>query len=757
MAGRPVDSVARLLAAFAVVAALALVGCSSGGGGGGGGSDDGGGNSGGGGGGGGGSQPYGLTQLVPLQAHSIPVQVGTPGVARAYSNLSFSSPLQLLAPQDGTDRVFVVEQGGRVKVFPNRDNVQPGDVTTYLDLRGTGLLVTGGERGLLGVAFDPDYDQNRWVYVYHSSPSSAQGSNHRSILARYQTLANDPNRADTSSRVEVLTVEQPFENHNGGMIVFGPDGHLYLGLGDGGGAGDPRGNAQDTSTLLGSILRITPTAAGGYTTPATNPLVGQTGRDEIYAWGLRNPWRFSFDRSTGDLWLGDVGHGAREEVDIVELGDNLGWNVFEGDLSYDNPRGLPASSFKQPVRAYNRNTGTSVVGGYAYRGTLAPSLTGAYIYGDFGGGRIWALRRDAGGNVVSNDEIARVSAVSSFGEDEAGEVYAVSFGGSIWRLRDTGGGATTPPQLLSQTGLFTDTQNLVPQAGLIPYDLNAPFWSDGAAKTRWVGLPRGGEITFRSDAPWDFPAGTILVKHFELELTVGVPSSAKRLETRVLARTANGWEGWTWQWNQAGTDATLLAGAATETYTITDPLAPGGTRQQTYDYPSRADCLVCHNQTAGFALGVGTLQLNRDFSYAGATDNQLRAWNHVGVFHRDIGDAAQYDAHEAPSDASAPLEGRSRAWLDTNCAACHQPNTGIVGGMDLRATTALGQTGLVDVAPTRGDLGLTGARRIAPGDRSRSVLWERIRIRGTNQMPPLATHEVDDEAVDLIGDWIDGL
>jgi uncharacterized repeat protein (TIGR03806 family) len=663
----------------------------------------------------------------------------------AFPNLSFVNPLYITHAPGDRARLFVVEQRGTIQVFSNDGTTSTKK--TFLDILGP--VLDGGERGLLGFAFDPDYGTNGHFYVYYSTAKTGAGIDHESIVARYQVSAADPDAADATSETILLRFDQPYSNHNGGWIGFGPDGLLYVCTGDGGSGGDPDENAQDMTTVLGKILRITRT--GGV--PSDNPFAGQGGgvRGEIWAYGLRNPWRASFDRDTGDLWCGDVGQGAREEIDLIVKGGNYGWDVFEGNLDHENPGGTDIDTTEAPIRDYGRGQGTTVIGGYVYRGADVPSLRGAYVHGDNGSGTIWALAYD-GATVTSNTVLGDLGSITSFGEDADGEVYMCSFDGGIYRFEETGGsGGGTFPQTLSATGLFTSTAALAPAPGLIEYDVNSPLWSDGGSKRRWIALPGTARIGFHATGAWTFPVGTVLVKHFELLATSG----PVRLETRVLVLEDTGWHGYTYRWNAAQTDADLLAGAETATYDVPDAAAPGGQRSQVWYFPSRTDCLACHTAAAGRVLGVRTLQLNGDFAYPAAADNQLRSWNHIGLFTSDIGDHAQYGALADPSDGAAPLADRARSYLDANCANCHRPTGPPPTAIDLRHGVLLASMNLVDVTPTGGDLGLVNARLVASGSKERSVLWERLRRTDANRMPPLASSVVHGEGVDLVGQWID--
>ncbi len=710
--------------------------------------------------------PFGIDTRPAFAGTAIPTadasDVGTGfTLARAFPNLNFD-PLIYVAGVPGEARLVAVSQSGKVYVFASNDATASAEVV--LDLAAAGsptaaIFTTGGETGLLGLTFDPDFRSNRLLYLQYTASTPL-----RTIVARFSWTGTG-GRIDPASELRLLEIPQPFGNHKAGMIAFGPDRQLYIGQGDGGSGNDPGNRAQDRGSLLGKMLRITPPPAASraaYTVPADNPFVGVAGtRPEIWTLGLRNPYRFSFDRETGLLWAGDVGQGALEEIDILRSGLNYGWRVFEGtrlNIASD-PRNPP---YEPPVHEYGRSLGAAVIGGYVYRGSHQPSLYGRYIYGDFASGRIWALAWD-GARVTANAELGRLSSLSSFGEDNDGEVLLATLGGTLHRLTgSSGGGGTAPPALLSATGLFTALAGLRPVSGLIEYDVRHAFWSDGTRKRRWFAIPDGTRITFSDDGAWQFPVGSVLVKHFEIDATTG----PRRLETRVLARRTSGWYGLVYRWRGDGSDADLLAEGARETLTVANTVGTGSTSFE-YEYPSRADCLRCHNPAAGDILGARTTQLNRTITYPGTpsvTDNQLRTLAHVNLFDRDIGpftaDAAvatRYAARAAIDDSAASIERRARAYLETNCAVCHQPGGGTPVTIDLREGTAEGAMGILDVAPTAGDLGIANARIVARGDRARSVLWQRMRSLDGRRMPPLSSHRVDEAGVDIVGRWIDSL
>jgi glucose/arabinose dehydrogenase len=346
-------------------------------------------------------------------------------IENAFPSLTFNDPVGVFYLPDGANSILVIEQAGVVRVFENSRSV--GVSSVFLDI--ASKVLYGGEQGLLGLAFHPNYESNGYFYVNYVAENPR-----RTVVARYTVSVDDQNKADIDSELVILEVEQPFANHNGGQLAFGPDGYLYIGLGDGGSGGDPLGNGQNLSVLLGKILRIDVDSASqgrNYAIPNDNPFVGNSldYREEIYAFGFRNPWRFSFDIETGRLWVADVGQSQREEIDLVEKGKNYGWNIMEGSLLY---AGGDQEGLELPVWEYGRGEGIAVIGGYVYRGPTATAHTGAYIYGDYGTGRIWALTLSENG-VPTNTLLSDTSLnILSFGVDKKMELYICGSDGRIY-------------------------------------------------------------------------------------------------------------------------------------------------------------------------------------------------------------------------------------------------------------------------------------------------------------------------------------
>jgi uncharacterized repeat protein (TIGR03806 family) len=679
-------------------------------------------------------------------------------VERVFPALTFSVPVLLLQEPASAARWYVVQKTGIVQVFNNLPDV--GTQRVFVDVSSQIAVSASNpndERGLLGMAFHPGYPANPRVYLSYTATDAGQPVTR---VVEYQTR-DAGQTLDPASALIVLQVYQPASNHNGGHIVFGPDGYLYIGRGDGGGGGDQHGaigNGQRLSTLLGKLLRIDVNGSTGgvdYAIPAGNPFAGNalcnndTGAfaancPEIYAYGFRNPWRWSFDRDSGELWLGDVGQNAWEEVDRVTLGGNYGWRCREGNHDYQTSCGLNAASSISPVAEYSHAQGVSITGGFVYRGSSIPALAGRYVFGDFGSGRIWHVARDT---VPTREVTAGFDSqlnISSFAQDPAGELYVVHYGGELYRLRAGAGTGRVIPAQLSATGCVNPANATQPASGLVPYAPNAPFWSDGAVKSRYLALPDGQRISVGSDGDFDFPAGSVLVKNFRL--------GDQLVETRLFMRHNNGdWAGYTYEWNAQGSDATRVVGGKS--------VQVAG---QAWLFPSEAQCLLCHTSAAGRTLGLEVVQLNGQFGYSatGRTANQLSTLDSIGLFSEPLSQpVAQLPLLPDPFGATATLNTRARAWLHTNCSNCHRPGGGTPVNLDLRYSTALAGTNACDVAPVK-SLGVANARIIAVGGSDpagRSLLVLRPARSDAEAMPPLLPRVVDAAGVALLTNWVNSL
>lgn len=388
-----------------------------------------------------------LFQVGPSTSYAAPRAINWPLVRLQLVANNFASPIGLVSAYDGANRLFVIERGGRIQIIENGARL----ATPFLDISDRVPELSACEEcGLLGLAFPPDFAEAGYFFVNYTTRISRipgdtgdPDGSYDTVIARFN-LSNNPNVADAASEDPILVINQPYANHNGGQILFGPDDYLYIGMGDGGGSGDVLQNAQNPASLHGKMLRIAVSATGTYTVPATNPFINMQGyRPEIWAMGLRNPWRFSFDRITGDLYIADVGQGAIEEVNHVANGQlsaggmNFGWPIMEGNVCYP-PNGsqeCDRTGLTLPIVTYDHSLGDcAVTGGYVYRSAL-PNQAPIYLYGDFCSGRLWGLQLDDA--VWAYTQISSLGfQITSFGEDEAGNVYVVSYSGNIYRLRD---------------------------------------------------------------------------------------------------------------------------------------------------------------------------------------------------------------------------------------------------------------------------------------------------------------------------------
>jgi len=356
-------------------------------------------------------------------------------IVHAFPNLTFEQPVDIQFPNDNSNRLFVVEQPGKIFVFENNPEVTTKQL--FLDL--TNKVLYGGEQGLLGLAFHPDYKNNGYFYVDYTA-----GNPRRTVISHFKVSDNNPNSADKNSELILLEVNQPYSNHNGGQIAFGPDGYLYISLGDGGSAGDPQNYAQNLKSHLGKILRIDVNKTNdnlNYSIPDDNPFKNNKNglKEEIYAWGLRNVWRFSFDNSTGKLWAADVGQNAWEEIHIIENGKNYGWRIMEGFHCFNPSSNCDTTNLTMPIWEYphNQDGGYSITGGYVYEGKNASEIFNKYIYGDFVSGNIWALEYD-GRNVKNNLLFKTNHSIATFGVDQNNDLYFSNYAkGKIYKFKGT--------------------------------------------------------------------------------------------------------------------------------------------------------------------------------------------------------------------------------------------------------------------------------------------------------------------------------
>ncbi len=756
------------------------------------------------------AQTPGLTTRQPIGAYlnnafptTSPGSGGAFTLEDAFPGVTFVDPIKMVQ-QPGTSFVWVICRQGQVWRL---DKNSPATTKTLmLDLASNTLGF--GDSGLLGIALHPEFGQpgsaNRgFIYVwYNFVPDNTPSSNsHLSFdrLSRF-TVQDGATSISRSSESVMINQYDEHEWHNGGDMFFGPDSFLYIGVGDEGDLGEPYNNAQKINNgLFSGMLRIdvnqnpalshavrrqplagatiTAVPSGwpatytqGYFIPNDNPWVNPSGTvlEEFYAIGLRNPYRMSYDASSGKTLIGDVGQEAAEEIDVLEKGANYQWSYLEGTVA--GPKSKPAvilGKETSPIYSYSHaGSGRCIIGGYVYRGSKLPgNLAGKYIYGDFVTGQIWSLDWQTPGAQPVQIYQMPASSLTGFSVDANNETYVTTLGASGQVLKlSVSGGTAQPPATLSATGAFTSLSNLTPTTGIVPYNVNSPLWSDGATKQRWVALPNDGapytssEVAkFSATGIWSFPVGTVFIKHFELGTNDANPAIRKRLETRFLVNGSNGWYGVTYKWRADGTDADLLTNG--ENLSVTIANSGGGTRTQNWTFPSRGDCMNCHTPAAGFVLGPKTRQLNGNFTYpsSGINSNQLATWSAIGMFDVTLSSAqiASYSKTVPLTDTSASLELKVRSYLDSNCAHCHQPG-GVRANMDARFDTPLNQTNIVN-GPLFNDLGVADARIVAPKDITRSMMHIRANSLSGIKMPPLAKNVVDTAAVTALAQWINSL
>lgn len=704
-------------------------------------------------------KPYGLDQRVPWTQSRLRGSPDPPPpyrLVRAFPQVSFKGPV-FIAQDPLSDRLLVAEYDGRIYSFLPND--PSGKKDLYLDMG----------RGISAFSFHPKYKDNGYVFVFsHADLKQGPRKGQMSRVSRYQLEpgSNPPKlRADS----QTIIVEWPSGGHNGGEAIIGPDGYLYVSTGDGTSGSDVNDSGQNLTDLQAVMMRLDvdhPDPGRNYSIPKDNPFINTSGAlPEIWAYGFRNPWRFSFDPESGRPWVGDVGQDIWEMIELSHRGANHGWSVMEGTHPFQPNRKKGPTPIVPPVVEHHHTECRSITGGYVYQGTKFKDLNGAYFYGDYQYGKVWALRYNQKSQKVTWHKELAVSTVkiSSFGVGRDGSIYALDYdAGHITQLEPTPPAAPTPPfpRKLSETGLFTNVREHKTAPGVIPYEINAPFWSDGAAKERFLALPGDTKIEFHERKDWTWADGAVTVKSFALEKDASNPASKRYIETRVMLKQDDQWLGYTYRWNDAQTDAFLVDAKGVDvTYQIKDAKAPGGVRKQVWHYPSRNECMFCHSRAAGFVLGLRTQQMNRDAVFStGRTDNQLRTYAHIGIFKSPLPkEASTMPAYVDPLDAKSPVAKRIKVYFEVNCAICHVSDGGGNSLIELGARTPLEKAHLINEPPVHEDLGIRDARLIAPGDPQRSVLFQRITRRGSKQMPPVSTNVVDEQGAKLVEEWIRSL
>jgi putative heme-binding domain-containing protein len=657
----------------------------------------------------------------------------------AFARLSFTKPTHLV-PFPGHRRWVLVQEDAKLFTFRNEPDCARPDL--LIDLAAELKPAVERWKGVAtsyAIAFDPDFAKNRLCYVmYVLRPADRKPLPDGSRVSRFRVTDADPPRIDPSS--EELVIDWLSGGHNGCDLQFGNDGCLYISTGD---AEDPSPpdklrTGQDCTDLLSSVLRIDVRRREGgraYAIPADNPFAKTPGlRPEIFAYGFRNPWRMSFDRTTGRLWLGDVGWERWELVYCAERGGNYGWSVMEGPTPCLPDAKIGPTPILPPAHAIPHPEAASITGGFVYRGKKLKGFEGKYLYGDWETRRIWA--NPVRGNALGDrEEVARTPArVVAFAEDADGELLVLDYEkGVVLRLEPNDAGARNLafPRTLSATGLFASVPDQKPAPGVLPFSVHAPRWADGATARRWIGLP-GTEAIRMIDKNQEWPKESVWPKDSVLAKTFTL--DGRKVETQVLHFDGLLWNGYSYLWNRDQSDAALAPAEGAE-------LDLGGGRR--WRAPSRAACMTCHNPWPGYALGFSSQQLR-----------EAREFRALGMFTKDLVPAKPL---VDPADEAAPLDDRARSYLAANCGHCHRFGGGGSARIDLRAGIPLAEMRIADVPPTLGGFELADPLLACGGDPSRSVLLYRISKLGQGRMPHLGGEVVDERGARLIARWIASL
>ncbi len=676
-------------------------------------------------------------------------------VERMFAELTFKNPLDVTA-LPGSDRLVVLEESGRLFSFtPSAD---PKKADFFGELAAFDSEINSS----YALTFHPRFAENRFVFTWvnydlKGEPNREEGTK----IIRFRVTESNPPILDMKSAKVIISWRAG--GHNGGNMRFGPDGMLYISTGDAARPDPPDklATGQDISDLFSSVLRIDvehPQADRAYSIPRDNPFLDvPKARGEVWAYGLRNPWRMSFNPKSGELFVGDVGWELWETICRVQRGGNYGWSITEGsqqDVRPDRPRG--PTPILPPLVAHSHAEAASITGGEFYYGERLPDLTGAYLYGDWQMGTFWSLRNE-GEKVTEHRELARSSLMpAGFGVGHDGElIIADHRGGGLWRFVKNPLAANNSdfPRRLSRTGLFNDTLKQAPAAGVVPFEINAALWADHATAERWVALPDQTSVKVASESKgvvlkghWSFPVGAVLAKTYSLEMERGNPATRRRIETQILHFDGSLWGAYSYRWNADQTDAELVpSGGEDVTFTVKDKSLPDGELHQRWRFYSRTECARCHTLMNDFAQGFTALQLNR-------TTPEYKG-NQADIF-TDLGLMPAEPRLADPYGTQGSLEVRARSYLHSNCSTCHRYNSGGAVPSYMNIDASLKEAALLDVKPVQGDLGLPDARVIARGDPNRSVLLFRMATAGRGHMPYLGSYLVDDRGLLVVRDWI---
>ncbi len=732
-----------------------------------------------------------------------PGDAGSWTVEDAYPQVNIPSPLRMLSLPNTND-YLVLSKIGEIWQL----SLETQAKRLVLDIKDRSFKL--GEAGTVGMALHPQFgdvnapDKQLIFVFYRHKPNPDEWD--EIGFNRLSKFTWNSNTQTFDADSEEILIQQYDRStwHNGGGMFFGKDGFLYLALGD---EGADEYKAVSTQRLDGGLfsglIRIdvdnnpavshpiirqpianaTPpdgwgtTFSQGYSIPNDNPWLSSEGDylEEFYAVGIRSPYSTVYDPMDEQIWVLDVGSDVREEMNILKKADNLQWPYKEGSQdseSFTKPSPLIGNE-RTPLFEYDRSVGSAVIGGGVYRGPMFTSLYGKYLFADYVTAKLMALNFENINDIYFETLIPNLTNLSIDLPEKPGitGVHILDDGnilltvvsgedftqpGKILRLRQTEV-LPDPPQYLSALGVFKNLETLEVEEGILPYTVNSPLWSDRAKKRRWMAIPHQETIEFKNFGNWIFPEGTVFIKHFDLPLTTDPDGPLTKLETRffIVGKNGNAY-GLTYQWNEEGTDAELLRVGDAKEFDITE----GGevVFTQRWDYPSRDQCLSCHNQNANYVLGVKTHQLNGDLFYddMGISMNQLEFLSDKGLLSRSIDDATSLNKAYPIDDENIDLELRIRSYLDANCASCHRLGGVSTVNMDLRYEIPLQLQNTINFEP-QSLASDPDNFLIKPGDHTASELWQRDNSMDDNRMPPLSRNLKDETYLVYLAEWIDNL
>ena len=655
-------------------------------------------------------------------------------VERVYPSLQFNQPVELM-PVPGTDKMMILEVTGKLFTFENDASCDRAELVVDFN-----PLIDKFRRAY-GFALHPEFATNRQLFVVYAGDPVARPDGTR--LSRFIVSRTEPLRIDVASEEVLMT--WPSGGHNGCAIRFDSKGLLYFSTGDGARPFPPDeyNVGQDLSDLRSSICRIDvdhPSKDLMYSIPADNPFVDvPDARGEIFAYGFRNPWRFTIVPNTDQILCGDVGWELWELIFDVKRGGNYGWSIFEGPQPIRRDVQQGPTPIELPLVAYPHALGQSVTGGHVYRGKALPELKDVYLYGDYVTGLLWGMRHEEG-QVTWNPVLAETGLpIITFAETPNHETLVVGYDGGIYQLvrNQAAKSVSDFPRQLSSTGLFSDTKKMVPEAGVVPYQISAHSWQAGGSSEFLLAVPGQETIQIaRLQRGWKYPAGTVFAKTISL--------GRVRVETQVLHFDGINWQPYSYLWNDDQTDAHLVEAAGAEKQ-VGYELDDGQFATTLWKVKNRAQCRSCHGRQNGGAIG---------FSLENLSDRQVGDFVETGVLNRSAPPQWKVASMVSPQDLSQSLDARARSYLAANCAHCHRRGGGGTVPADLSYSTDRSQMHVVDAEPSQGTFGIANAKVVASGRPLQSTLFYRMATSGSGHMPKLAHWDNDRTGLQLVHQWI---